>query len=129
MRKQIVRVVTCVVVFALASVSVLASVKSEEINFQESFQLNGTKIEKGTYKVSYDEKSGELTVASRSGKVIARAKARIEQIEKKSTHTTFSTGTENGAQALRSVSFAGERQRVVVGDGGASATAGGQSQQ
>ena len=39
----------------------------------------------------------------------------------------ITTGTENGAQSLRSVSFAGERQRVVVGDGGA-ATAGGQSQ-
>ncbi|MDQ3908335.1 MAG: hypothetical protein M3268_08310 [Acidobacteriota bacterium] len=128
MRRQIVRVVTCVVVFALASVSVLANVKSEEINFQEGFQLNGTKIEKGTYKVAYDEKSGELTVADKGGKVIARAKARVEQIEKKSARTSFTTGTENGAQALRSVSFAGERQRIVVGDGGASATAGGQIQ-
>ncbi|HVG31105.1 MAG TPA: hypothetical protein VM864_15450 [Pyrinomonadaceae bacterium] len=118
MRKQIVRVVTGVFILALACTAALASGKSEQLNFHEDFQLNGTKIEKGTYKVSYDAKSGELSVADKEGKVVARAKARAEQSEKKNRYTTFTTGTENGAKLLRSVSFAGERQSIVVGEGG-----------
>ena len=121
MRKQIVRVVTGVFILALACSAALANGKSEQVKFYEDFQLNGTKLEKGTYKVTYDAKSGELSVAELGGKVIARAKARTEQSEKKNRYTTFTTGAENGAQLLRSVSFAGERQKVVVGEGGGAA--------
>jgi hypothetical protein len=123
MRKQIVRVVTGVFILALASAAAMANGKSEQINFQQGFQLNGTQIEKGTYKVTYDAKSGELSVADKNGKVVAHAKARTEQSEKKNTYTTFTTGAQNGAQSLRSVSFAGERQKIVIGEGGASSTA------
>ncbi len=41
-------------------------------------KLNGTVIKKGTYQVTFDDKTGELTIA-RGKTVVAKANARLEK--------------------------------------------------
>jgi hypothetical protein len=119
MKKFFAHTVTAFVICALAGVVALADNKSSRISVTEDFQLDGTSVEKGSYDVSYNEESGELSL-KRGGKVVAKAKAHAAATTTKSKHTTFTIGEENGSRVLRSVTFAGDRQAIVVGTGGAS---------
>jgi hypothetical protein len=121
MKKGIGRTFVAVLVLALACVSALASGKGDRISVQETFQLNGTTIERGSYDVSFDAEAGELSI-KKNGKVIAKSKARAEQSESKSRDTTFTTKTDNGSRVLSSVRFAGDRQTILVGAAGGAVT-------
>ena len=120
MKKFFARAVAAALVCALCGAVALADGKSGRIKVTEDFQLDGTAVKKGTYQVSFDEQTGELSL-KRGGKVVAKAKARVEQTGSKSRNTTFTIGDENGGRALRSVTFEGDRQTVIVGAGGAAA--------
>lgn len=122
MKKFFARTLTAFVICTLAGAVALADNKKDQIKVTEEFQLNGAAVEKGTYEVSFDEKAGEISL-KRRGKVIARSKARVEQTESKSKYTTFTVGEAGGGRVLRSVTFAGNRQTVVVGEGGGATTA------
>ena len=123
MKKFFARTLAAFVICTLAGASALADNKKDQIRVTEEFQLNGASVEKGTYEVSFDEKAGEISL-KRHGKVIARSKARAERSESKSKYTTFTVGEAGGGRVLRSVKFAGDKQTVVVGEGGGAATAG-----
>jgi hypothetical protein len=122
MKKFFARAVAAAIVCTLTGAVALADGKSSKIKVSEDFQLNGTSVKKGTYEVSFDEQTGELSL-KRDRKVVAKAKARAEQTGTKSRNTTFTIGDENGGRVLRSVTFSGDKQTVIVGEGGA-ATAG-----
>ena len=117
MKKFFARTFTAFVICALAGAIALADSKKDQIKVTEDFQLNGASVEKGTYEVSFDEKAGEISL-KRRGKVVAKSKARAEQSESKSKYTTFSVGETGGSRVLRSVTFAGSKQTVIVGEGG-----------
>jgi len=123
MKKFFARAVAAAAVCALAATSAFADGKSGRIKITEDFQLDGAAVKKGTYEVSFDEQAGELSL-KRGGKVVAKAKARAEQIGSKSRNTTFTIGEEGGGRVLRSVTFEGDRETVVVGAGGGATTAG-----
>jgi hypothetical protein len=119
MRKYITRIALVFAVCALAGTSALADGKTDRINFDESFQLNGTTIKKGTYKVSFDEATGKLSI-KKGEKVIAETTAHAEKADGKSDNTKFSMATENGNKVLRSVTFSGDDRVIVVGAGASS---------
>ena len=123
MKKFFARTVTAFAICTLAGTVALADNQKDQIRVTEEFQLNGASVEKGTYEVSFDEKAGEISL-KRRGKVIARSKARAERTESKSKYTTFTVGEAGGARVLRSVTFAGNKQTVVIGEGGGATTAG-----
>ena len=126
MRKYASGAVLAIIIFALAGLPALAKGKSSTTTFRDDFEINGTAVKRGTYKVSFDQATNELLI-EKDGKVIAKAPAHAEAVEKKADRTEVSMETENGTQELRSVSFAGERERIVVGEG-APATQAGQAQ-
>jgi hypothetical protein len=120
MKKYMTRIALVFAVCALVGTTALADGKADRINFDEGFQLNGTTIKKGTYKVSFDEATGKLSI-KKDDKVIAETSAHVEKADGKSDHTKFSMATENGNKVLRSVTFSGDDRVVVVGAGASSA--------
>lgn len=124
MKKFLARTLAAFVIATLAGAVALADNKSSKIRVTEDFQLNGTSVEKGSYDVSFDEAAGELSL-KRGGKVVVRAKARAgEAAARSSKHTTFTVAEENGGRVLRSVTFAGDKQAIIVGGGAGASNAG-----
>jgi hypothetical protein len=118
MKKYVVKIVAVFAILALSGLSALADTKSDRITFEETFRVAGTTLKKGTYKVSFDEATGELTI-KKNDKVVAKTTARAEKAEVKADGTKFSMMIENGTQVLHSVTFSGDDHTVVVSAGGA----------
>lgn len=78
MRKYVNRFVVLLVVCALSSIMALAAGKSRKVTFLTDVMLNGTVIKKGTYQVTFDEKTGELSILDKKT-VVAKANARMEK--------------------------------------------------
>ncbi|HEX8143984.1 MAG TPA: hypothetical protein VF553_15400 [Pyrinomonadaceae bacterium] len=78
MKKIVNRFVVLLVVCSLSSIMALAAGKSKKVTFLTDVTLNGTVIKKGTYQVTFDEKTGELTIADRKN-VVAKGNARLEK--------------------------------------------------
>lgn len=123
MKRYISRAFAVLIVCALAGLTAFADGKSDRITFDDSFQFAGTTIKKGTYKVTFDETTGELAI-KKDDKVIAKAKAHAESLKETSEHTKFSMATENGAKVLRSVTYSGDNRVIVVGEGTAATGSG-----
>jgi hypothetical protein len=123
MKRYISKAFAILMVCALACLTAFAQGKSDRITFDDSFQFAGTTIKNGTYKVTFDETTGELAI-KKNEKVIAKAKAHVEPLKETSENTKFSMATENGAKVLRSVTYAGDNRTIVVGEGTASTGSG-----
>ena len=72
------RVIALLVVGALTSVLALAKTTEKKVTFIQSLDVNGTIVKKGTYKVTFNDETGELTI-KKGDKVVATAQARLEK--------------------------------------------------
>jgi lipopolysaccharide export system protein LptA len=126
MKSIINRVVVALVVLAMSSLAVLADGKSKSVTFNDDVTVNGTLVKSGTYKVTYDEQSGELSI-ERYNKTIAKTSARAEKREKKAERTEVNTRRNHNTVELSSIAFSGADQTIVVsGSGGSSSAVGAQ---
>ena len=107
------RMIIAFVVCALASVAAWAGVKNEQVTFTQDVMVNGTLVRQGTYRLKFDENTGELTI-SRGSNVIARATARLERRDREARQTEVVSFREGESRHLRSISFRGEEQRIVL---------------
>ena len=115
------RIITAIAICALASVAAWAGVKNEQVTFAQDMTINGTLVRQGTYRLKFDDQTGELTI-SRGSNVIARATARLEPRADKAARTEIRSVREGESRHLRSISFRGEAQRLVL-DAGANQAA------
>jgi hypothetical protein len=121
MSKYVTKIVAVFAILALSGISALADTRSDRITFDEGFQIDGTTVKKGEYRVSFDEETGELTI-KKNDKLVAKTTARAEKSEGRADRTKFSMATENGNKMLRSVTFSGDDHVVVIGATGSSTT-------
>ena len=108
------RVVALLVVRALTAVFALAKTTEKKVTFIQSLDVNGTLVKKGTYKVTFNDETGELTIR-KGDKVVATAQARLEKSNSPYNFYTHAPA-EDPAKApnLVSVSFKnGELARLV----------------
>jgi hypothetical protein len=78
------RIIVGLMVMALAGVSVLAGAKSKSVTFREDVTVNGTVVKKGTYKVTFNDETGELQITD-GKKLIAKARAKLAKSDSKLT--------------------------------------------
>jgi hypothetical protein len=78
MRKFITRSAVLLVVCALSMVMALAAAKTKKVTFLTDVTINGTVVKKGTYQVTFDEKTGDLVIMDKKT-VVAKANARMEK--------------------------------------------------
>lgn len=114
------RLFVVLVLVAMTAVMALAEGKSKSVTFNENVTVNGTLVKRGTYKVTFNEQSNELTI-ERNGKEVAKAAARTEKRDQKVERTQVNTRRNNNVTELSSITFGGDDQSIIVGSGGGSA--------
>src|SRR5215210_5222300 len=113
MKSFINRLVVALVVLSMTSLAVLADGKSKSVTFNDDVTINGTLVKSGTYKVVFDEQSGELSI-ERYNKTIAKTSARTEKRDKKAERTEVNTRRNNKTVELSSITFSGDDQSIIV---------------
>jgi hypothetical protein len=107
------RLMMMLALVALASALVVAKGKSEDLTLPQDVMINGTLVKKGDYKLKFDEQTGELLIL-KGKRVVARTSASIEKREKEAARTEFGMMQQGEAKALRSITFRGDRETIVM---------------
>ena len=119
---------TCVVVFlligTLSSALAFGKTTTKEVTFTQPVSVNGTLIKKGTYDVTFNDETSELTI-KKGKKVLATAQARLEKTEDRYTSYTRSDSMDPTKPAvLVSVFLNNGSQAMIVDKGENTATSG-----
>ena len=101
---------------ALLSTTGYANGKSETLTLPQDVMVGGTLVKKGDYKLKFDEKTGELLLL-KGKKVVARTNARLEKREREASRTEFGMVQQGEAKQLRSITFRGERESLMMHEG------------
>jgi hypothetical protein len=107
------RIVLALVIGAMAGSLALGKNKRESITFPDSVKINGTLVKSGTYEVSFDEKTNELSIM-KSGKVVAKTAGTLEKRAEKARRTEYRTASGSEGTQLTRVAFSGSDQDIVV---------------
>lgn len=101
-----------------------AKAKAKLLSFGSDFRVGSTLVKAGTYKVTYDDKTGEVTIAERGdkGATLARATAKVELRDKAKSGWDVVLASKGAGLSLVSLSFPGDRQNLVVDDTAAAAS-------
>jgi hypothetical protein len=76
--KRLQTIALTLVVCALLTPAALAGVKTKQVTFDKDIKVGDTLVKKGSYKVTFDEESKELTILN-GKKVVAKTTARLEE--------------------------------------------------
>lgn len=117
MRKFLNRIVLALAACAMTGAMALAAeVKTREVTLPQDVMINGTLIKQGTYKMKFDEQTGELSFIKNKA-VVAKTTARLEQRQRRAADLEFGLDPQaDSSKALRSITFAGDKQRLVIVD-------------
>lgn len=110
------RTVIFLVVCALTGAAALATTLTREVAFSRALTVNGAPVKAGTYKVTFDDQTGRLTVLD-GKKVVAQASARIDQVMK-GAGGVYTSRTEGGNTVLLSVYMGGDKRATITNDAG-----------
>jgi hypothetical protein len=78
MKKSLHRIAMSLVLCTLFGSAALAGGKSKNVTFNQDIKVGDTLVKKGTYVVTFDEKTNELTIRS-NNKIVAKTTGRIEE--------------------------------------------------
>jgi hypothetical protein len=106
---------------ALTGIAVMAKSKKETVTLVTDMKVNGTLVKKGTYAVSFDDKTSELSIL-KNGKTIAKAPARVEKRENKARSFELRTSGKDDNSELTGVSFSGSDEKIVITPSAAKST-------
>ena len=120
MKNTLLRTALALALTALLGGAALADTKTKNIRFEDDVTLSGTLIKKGTYKLTFDDQTNELSII-RGGKVLAKAPARLEENKSAGSRAAeYKTRTAEGNMVLTSVKI-GDAYAVIGGEGSAAA--------
>jgi len=118
MRKHSIRAALALALCLAAAGATPAKTKTHKLTFGSDFWVGSTLVKAGTYKVSYDDKTGEVSINDKTS-TLARATVKVEQREKSKTGWDVVLASKGGGLALVSLAFPGDKQNLVVGDSAA----------
>lgn len=105
MKSIVNRIVVLLVTVTLTGVLALGKTTEKKVTFNTSVTVNGTLVEKGTYKVEFNDETSELTI-KKGKKVIATTQARLEKTTDRNSFYVHSASPDpSQAPALISVSL------------------------
>jgi hypothetical protein len=115
MRKQIVRIALALALGAISTGIAAAKLKSRMLTFGSDFWVGETLVKKGTYKVAYDDKSGEVSISDKET-TLAKTTVRTEKRDHSKAGWDVTLAPKGDQMTLVSLSFPGDRQTLVLGD-------------
>ena len=108
------RAVIFLCVCAMTGVAALATTLTKEVAFSRALTVNGAPVKAGTYKVMFDDQTGQLTILD-GKKVVAQAPARLDSL-KGVSGGGYTTRTVGGSTILLSVYMGGDNQATIIND-------------
>lgn len=118
MRKHSSRAAAALALCLAAAGAAQAKPKTKTLTFGSDFLVGTTLVKAGTYKVTYDDKTGEVSIADKK-ETVARAAVRVEQRGKSQVGWGVVLAPKAGGLSLVSISFPGDRQNLVIGEAAA----------
>jgi hypothetical protein len=119
MKKNLTRIALAFMLCAMTGVVAFAKEKSRVVSFGSDFVVGGTEVKAGTYKVSFDDQTNQLSILDRKTKsVLAKATARLEKRDGNSSAIDMRWTTKDSSQVLIGISFPGDSQNIVVNESG-----------
>jgi len=116
MKNFVSRVVVLFVVATITGAAALANTSKKQVTFTEAITVNGTMVKHGTYDVTFDDETHQLTIA-KGRKVIAKAEAQLEKVPGISQGRYITRTESNDATkppVLLSISLKGGSQATIV---------------
>jgi hypothetical protein len=123
MRQYLLRIALTLALCALLASAALAGGRSKTVTFDQDMTVGGTLLKRGTYKVTFDDRTNELTF-KRGGKVVAKAAAHLAAYTGNSRNPPLYSARREGdagPRLLTSVNVGGAN--AVIGESGAAAPA------
>lgn len=113
---------TLLLLAILASIT-FAKVSSRTVTFGQDFVVGGTLVKAGTYRLSFDDQTNELTVLDKKTKaVIAKAAATMEKSNLKKASSAIEMVKRDGSMVLSSVGLPGTDRMIKLGDAASAST-------
>ena len=120
MRKIINSITLLAVVCALAAAASFAQMKNKTVTFTEDVMVGNKLFKKGTYKMKFNQQTGELTIAD--GDSTATVQAKLQKRDAKASQTQIGSRLEGETRVLSSITFRGEDQTYQLTEGAPSDT-------
>src|SRR5215210_3323897 len=115
MTKHSIRAALALALCLAAAGAAAAKAKVKTLTFGSDFWVGSTLVKAGTYKVSYDDQAGEVSISDTSS-TVARTAVKAEQRGKSKSGWDIVLAQKGGGLALVSLAFPGDKQNLVVGD-------------
>ncbi len=116
MRTRFLQLAFALAVCTLVSATALANVKSNNVTFTADVTVGDTLVEKGSYKVSFDDESSELKVLKGS-KVVAQTKANLREMKRGGRYQyVYDTLKDAGGNILLSSVKLGGQYAVITNE-------------
>ncbi len=117
--KNLSRIAIAFILVAMTGVVALAKERSRTITFGSDFVVGSTEVKAGTYKVTFNDETNEVSILDRKTKaVIAKAPAKLEERVSSTGSLDMRWATKGNTQVLISITFPGAKQNIVVSDAG-----------
>jgi hypothetical protein len=114
MKNRMNRMVVLVLIGTLSSALALAKTTTKEVTFNQPVSVNGTLIKKGTYNLTFNDETSELTI-KKGKKVLATVPARLEKTSDRYNSYTRADSTDpTKAAVLISVYLNDGNQLTIV---------------
>ena len=110
-KRVIVMKKTMVLCFALLLSTSLFAATSGSMKLTQPVQLNGTQLQPGDYKVTWEGTGPEVTVSVTKGKeVVAKTSAHLKELDKNgAADATLLQKNADGSTSLNGIRFGGKR--------------------
>jgi hypothetical protein len=116
MRKISTHIAAALLLCSLAATAASAKVTSQVVSFGQDFYVGDTAVKAGKYKLSFDDKTNELTLTDAKTKtVVAKASATTAKRQSSSSGIELRMVARGDAQALAGVAFPGKDQFIALG--------------
>jgi hypothetical protein len=120
MKKSLTSLGLAFVLLTMTGVVAMAKEKSRLVSFGTNFVVGSTEVKAGTYRVSFNTETNELSILDKKTKsVIAKVSARQEKRDNSRNILDMRWLTKDNTQVLIGISFPGDNHNIVVNDGNA----------
>src|SRR5258705_1666042 len=113
MKSMINSALVTILLVTLAGTAAFGKTKKGKVSFTSDVKVSGTTVKRGDYDAVFDESKNELSIV-KSGKVVAKTSARVEELSANAKWTSALTNVEGNETALVGITFAGTNQNVVI---------------
>ena len=114
--KKINQIVMAVVMSGLMAMSVWADGKGKDLTLLHDISVNGTVVKQGNYQVTFDKEKNELELW-KGKSLVAKTPAHLENLKNRANDNLVKLTNQGNTNILRSVTIAGENEKIVVNDG------------